>query len=395
MNARRLTFAIVAGGGTAGHLGPALAISRALEERHGGHGSVEIVCTRRDVDATVLEGAELPVHRFPGRGFARSGTLGGLASNLVTLVLLGAALAASLALLVRRRPAVVVGVGGFSCVGPSLAARLLGVPVVLVNVDAVPGAANRLVGRIAAASAAAWPGSGLPRSRVTGAPVSSAIEAAAQGVPSRIVARASLGLPEDATVVAAYGGSLGARRVNEAVLGMVEGLRGDAGASVHDGVEREEGIGIGRVHVFHVTGTRDSEWARKRADGLPAGPPGYTQVPYEHQMPTLHVATDLAISRAGAMTIAELAAVGVPALLVPLPGAPGDHQNANARLLQEAGAALIVADDQCTPERLRAEIEVLMADRARLEKMARAASNLGRPRALHDVVTLIEEMASA
>ena len=82
-------------------------------------------------------------------------------------------------------------------------------------------------------------------------------------------------------------------------------------------------------------------------------------------------------------------------MLVPLPGAPGDHQNANARLLQEAGAALIVADDQCTPERLRAEIEVLMADRARLEKMARAASNLGRPRALHDVVTLIEEMASA
>jgi UDP-N-acetylglucosamine:LPS N-acetylglucosamine transferase len=288
---------------------------------------------------------------------------------------------AALSVVARRRPSVVVAMGGYACVPTALAAVVLGVPVVLVNVDAVPGAANRLVGRFARAAAVAFEGTALPRSEVTGAPVRTAIvEGARADGAARSAARDALGLPRGRLVVAAVGGSLGSKRINEAIIVLSElwSQRSD-------------------IAVFHVVGRRDSAWAEKAAARITgqAGPGGlcYVQVPYEQQMVLFYEAADIVVARAGANTVAELAVMGMPAILVPLPGAPGDHQSANAAVLERVGAAVVVPDAQCTGPRLATEIDVLARDRERLLAMAGAARAVGRPDAVSAVAALVRTHA--
>ncbi|MDE3087637.1 MAG: glycosyltransferase, partial [Acidobacteriota bacterium] len=299
MRARR--YAVVAGGGTGGHLVPALALARALAEGRP-EGAVELVGSRRGLDATLLSGAGLPVTLLPGRGIRRRHDLSALSSNLVAVVSLGAAVVLAVALVAARRPAVVVAMGGYASVPVALAAFLLGVPVVLVNVDARPGAANRLVGRFARVAAVAFPGTALPRAVVTGVPVRPEVVAAARPTgDDRRAARRVLGVPEDRAVVGVVGGSLGARRLNEAAVTLA-------------------GLWAGRADraVYHVVGRRDASWAEAAA---PPGPgPGeeglwYRQVAFEDRMPLFYVAADVVVCRAGANTVAELATVGVPSVL--------------------------------------------------------------------------------
>jgi UDP-N-acetylglucosamine:LPS N-acetylglucosamine transferase len=179
--------------------------------------------------------------------------------------------------------------------------------------------------------------------------------------------------------VAVVGGSLGARRVNEAALTL-------AG----------RWAGRGDVAVYHVVGRRDFPWASATRAGLAPEPDGglwYHQVEYEAHMETVLRAADVLVGRAGGMTVAEAAAIGTPALLVPLPGAPRDHQTANARVLVDAGAAVLVRDEACDGERLDAELSALLAEPARLESMAKAALALGRPAATEAVAALVEDVA--
>jgi len=216
-------FALVAGGGTAGHVQPALALSRALAQTHGPE-SVELVGSRRGLERTMLADAGLPLTLLPGRGIKRRLSPRALLDNVVALAGLALAAVEAVVLVARRRPRAVVAVGGYAAVPVGLAGALLGVPVVVVNVDALPGAANRLLGRVARASAVAWPGTPLPRSVVTGAPLRPEVVAAAGAEPARPVpdpsARAALGVPDGTALVAVVGGSLGARRVNEAALAL-------------------------------------------------------------------------------------------------------------------------------------------------------------------------------
>jgi UDP-N-acetylglucosamine:LPS N-acetylglucosamine transferase len=385
VSARR--FALVAGGGTAGHLQPALAVARALVAGHG-PASVEMVGSRRGLERAVLADSGLPLTLLPGRGLSRRVAPGALVDNVVALAGLALATLEALVVVARRRPRVVVAVGGYASVPVALAAVVLGVPMVLVNVDAVPGAANRLVGRFAKAVAVAWPGTSLAHAAVTGAPVRPEVLAAvapgaarSPGAEPDPAARAALGVPVDRLLVAAVGGSLGARRVNEAVLAL-------AGAWAH----RDD------LALYHVVGRRDADWVAKKA---PVGPGGrattgalwYRQVPYEDHMERLYSAADVVVSRAGGMTVAEIALIGVPAVLVPLPGAPGDHQTANACVLVDAGAAVLVADAACTGARLAAEIEALASEPGRLGAMAKAAAALGRPDATAAIAELVDEHA--
>jgi len=364
-------FALVAGGGTGGHLVPALAVARALAAARG-PGSVELVGARRGLDAELLAGQDVPATLLPGRGIVRRLDPRSTLANAVAAAGLASALVLSLVLVARRRPAVVVAMGGFACLPVACAAACLGVPVVLVNVDAVPGAANRLVGRFARAAAVAFEGTPLARAVLTGAPVSDAVVAAAHpDRAARAAAKAGLGLPEDRTVVAAVGGSLGARRINEAVLELARRWCTRADTA-----------------LYHVVGRRDAPWTAPAAAALGDGALCYVQVPYETRMGLFYQAADVVVSRAGANTVAELAVVGVPAVLVPLPGAPGDHQRANAAVLERAGAAVTVPDAQCDGARLAGELDALTADGERLEAMRAAARALGRPDALHAVVEL-------
>jgi UDP-N-acetylglucosamine--N-acetylmuramyl-(pentapeptide) pyrophosphoryl-undecaprenol N-acetylglucosamine transferase len=239
--------------------------------------------------------------------------------------------------------------------------------------------------------------------------VAVAAERDADPSDTRSAARRYLGRPWDASVVAAFGGSLGAMRLNEAVLGLAVRWsdRGD-------------------VAIYHVVGARNAEWAAAAArellgDGPPtdgpltagppttgpptAGPPvagsasagsekiSYVQVPYEDHMELVYAAADIAVCRAGANTVAELTVTGTPAILVPLPGAPGDHQTANARVLESRGAGIVIRDDALDADRLADELDGLFADRDRLESMSKASRGLGIPDAADRVAVLAVQHA--
>jgi undecaprenyldiphospho-muramoylpentapeptide beta-N-acetylglucosaminyltransferase len=375
-------YALVAGGGTAGHLQPALAIAEALVDAGHDRGTIEFVGSERGQDRTSLEGRGFPFTLLPGRGIVRSLSLRDVVRNLGSLWELGIALVGGFRVVARARPRVVVSVGGYASLAASLAAVVRRVPLVLVNVDAVPGAANRLFGHFARASAVGWEGNPLPRAVVTGTPVRPEIAAVRRGPEDRRSARHLLGLPEDRPTVAVFGGSLGARSINGATAGLAErwGGRGDRS-------------------IYHIVGRRDWEESGGRAAGAGAmagsagGAPSVTRVPYEERMAAVYSAADVVVCRSGAMTVAELAVAGVPSILVPLPGAPGDHQTANARVLEAVGAAVLLADADCNGDALAAELDLLLADPCALDAMGRAAASLGRKDAAAAGARLVEVCA--
>ncbi len=368
-------YALMAGGGTAGHLQPALAIAEALVDRGHGRGSIEFVGSAHGQDQAALEGRGFPVTLLPGRGIVRGLAPRQLMANLAALGGLAVACARGLGIVRRARPRVVVSVGGYASLAASLGAVVLGVPLVLVNVDAVPGATNRLFGRFARASAVAWEGTRLPRAEVTGTPVRVEIALVDREPGGRSRARQTLGLPVDRLTVVVFGGSLGARHLNQVVAGLALRWKDRGDRS-----------------IFHIVGRRDWD-----GEAAPTGPDAtglhVSRVPYEDRMALVYAAADVVVCRAGAMTIAELAVAGVPSVLVPLPGAPGDHQTANARVLQRAGAAVLVADDELDAEGLDGVLTDLLTDPGQLSVMGQAAAALGRKDAAAAGAALVEGAA--
>jgi undecaprenyldiphospho-muramoylpentapeptide beta-N-acetylglucosaminyltransferase len=368
------TWAVIAGGGTAGHVVPGLAVARALVARGHPASSIHWVASQRGSEGALVTEAGFDVTLLPGRGIQRRLT----AENLGAAWGLGRAGVEATALVRSRRPAVVLAMGGWASVSCALAAEALRVPVVVAEQNAVPGAANRLVGRFAKAAAVPFPGTPLPRAVVTGNPVRADIIAVDRSDAGRAAARTALGLPPDRTVVAVFGGSLGALRLNEAALGALAAWadRGD-------------------LALRHVVGERDWSLVAERVPPLPDNGLFYQPVRYDNERALSLAAVDVAVSRAGGNTVAELAAVGVPSILVPLPNAPGDHQTANARELVDAGGALLVPDGDMTGARLVADVERLLADPDRLATMAAAARATGRRDAAEAVAALLETHARA
>jgi len=360
---------LIAGGGTAGHALPAVAVGRVLAAR--GHRDVVFIGSRRGLEARLVPEAGFAIVLLPGRGISRR-----LAwENVAAVAGLAAATLRALWLVARRRPAVVLSVGGYAGAPCAVAAVVLRAPLVLAESNAVAGAANRLVGRWARAAAVAFPGTGLPHEVLTGNPVRPEILAADTSPAGRAAARAALGLPAERFVLAVTGGSLGARRINEATV--------ELAARWH---------GRGDVAIHHVIGRRDWPDLAGRVQAEPGGL-HYQAVEYEDRMPDVLVAADLVVGRAGGTTLAELTYLGVPSILVPLPSAPGDHQTAGARRLVEAAAAVLVPDGELTGERLATEVGLLASDRARLDAMAHAAAALGHPDAAERVADLVEAHA--
>ncbi len=365
------TWAIVAGGGTAGHVLPGLAVARALVARGHPPGTVHWVGSRIGIEARLVPEAGFGVTLLPGRGIERRLSRASVAAALGLV----AAMAAGLALVARHRPAVVVALGGYASVPCAFAAVALRVPLVVCEQNAVPGAANRSLARFARAAAVSFPGTELPRARVTGNPVRPEILAVDRR-RDRDEARAALGLPLDRRVVAAFGGSLGARRINLAVV-----------AALQRWTERDD------LAVRHVVGRRDWTLVGEAAPDLDGAALVYAPVEYEDRMDLVLAAADVAVCRAGATTVAELAVVGLPSVLVPLPGAPGDHQTANARHLVDAGAAVLVPDAEFDGDRLAREVDGLLSDAEALERMSRAATRFARRDAAEAVAALVEEHA--
>ncbi|HLI15101.1 MAG TPA: UDP-N-acetylglucosamine--N-acetylmuramyl-(pentapeptide) pyrophosphoryl-undecaprenol N-acetylglucosamine transferase [Acidimicrobiales bacterium] len=365
----------ITGGGTAGHVLPALAIADALVASGVERSALRFVGSRRGMEAQLVPPRGIALTLLPGRGVVRRPT----PASAAALAGLGVALARALVLVAWHRPRAVVSLGGYAALACSLAAAALRRPLVVVNVDAVPGAVNRVTGRFARVCAVAFTGTPLPRAVVTGAPVRPEVLGVDRSPEGRACARRRLGVG-DGALVAVVGGSLGARRLNDAALDLARRLAGRSD-----------------LLLYHVAGARNLEEVgrRRAALGSPSGSVAYRLVGFEERMPELLAAADLVVCRAGASTVAELAVVGTPSILVPLPGAPGDHQRRNADALARAGGAIVLDDAACTGERLAGLVEELLEDPARLAEMSRAARTLGRPDAAAAIARLVAEVAAA
>jgi UDP-N-acetylglucosamine--N-acetylmuramyl-(pentapeptide) pyrophosphoryl-undecaprenol N-acetylglucosamine transferase len=330
---------VIAAGGTAGHVVPALAVADALRA----DGANVVFVGGERAERTLVPAAGYALETIAVEGLSRSDPLKAARAAGKALAAVGTAAR----LLRRLRPAALMGGGGYVEGPVGLAAAARRVPIVLTEADSHLGLANRLLAPLAQRVCLAFPIDGRTGERyvVTGRPVP-------PPATDRAAARARFGLADRDTCVLVFGGSLGARSINEAAI---------------------EGLAGAPYRVLHAAGTRDAASLRAR---VPAD--GYDLREYIDGFGEALLAADLCVARAGG-SIFEIAAHGRPAILVPYPHAAGDHQSANARWMTDAGAAVVIEDRELTPARLRSEIDSLLADRGRLGAMATASAALARP----------------
>ncbi|MBV9100871.1 MAG: undecaprenyldiphospho-muramoylpentapeptide beta-N-acetylglucosaminyltransferase [Candidatus Dormibacteraeota bacterium] len=356
---------LIAGGGTGGHLTPALALAQALRDADPG-GSVMVVGRRDGVAERLVTEAGLPLETLAISGVDASSPRS-VARALTQLPL---ATLAARRLVRRLEPDVVVGAGGYVCVPVVMAASAQHVPVVLLEQNAYPGRATRLLAKRAVCLAASFAETArlLPGVRVvhTGNPIRAEV---------RALVPAPLG--EACKHVLVTGGSQGARRINNAVIGCIASL-----------LQRNSDL-----RVTHQCGTLDWDVVRRAAAALPDDVRSrYEAAPFFDDIGPRIAASDVVVMRAGGSSLAECSALGRPMILVPYPHA-GGHQRHNAVPYVRDGAAIMVDDAMCTPERLQVEVEALVRDTTRWRSMAEASARCGRPDAAQRVAELVGDAA--
>lgn len=364
------TWALVAGGGTAGHLLPGLSVARALVEAGHDPATIHFVGAERGPESTMVPDAGFTVDVLPGRGIQRRLTFANVGAALDLIRALGR----GIGLVRRRRPAVVVVLGGYASAACGIGAVLCRVPLVLLEQNKKAGAVNRLLRRFAAVSVVSFEGTDLPRATVTGNPLRPEIRAMADH-PDPAGARAALGLPADRTVIVVFSGSLGSRRINDAVAGLVARW-----------AHRSD------LAIRHVIGTRDFDRFVAEAPHPPEGGLCYQVVRYEDRVHLLLDAGDLAVTRSGG-TVFELMAAGIPSILVPLPIATRGHQLANARAVAATGGAVVVLDAELDTDRLEREVEALLDRPEHLVAMRRAMRGAARIDAAERAAEAVEGAA--
>lgn len=357
-----MTRHLLAGGGTAGHVNPLLATADEIRARDAGS-EILVLGTAEGLEARLvpLRGYELSV--IPRLPFPRR-------PNTAALRFPGA-FRATIEDIVRtireRRIDVVVGFGGYAAAPAYLAARRVHIPFVVHEANARPGLANRLGARFTPFVGVAFEGTPLPHARVVGMPLRREI-AQLDRAAGREEARAALGLDPDRPTLLVTGGSLGARRIN---------------ATIHDAAPALLATGF---QILHVTGNR--------AEITDPGIPGYHLLSYCDRMDLALAAADLAVSRAGAATVSELSALGLPAVYIPYPVGNGE-QRFNARGVVDAGGAILVEDAAFVPGWVERELVPLLADPGRREEMARRAARVGARDGSGRLVDLIEASLAA
>lgn len=357
---------VLAGGGTAGHIEPALAVADALTAIDP---AVRITAlgTARGLETRLVPDRGYPLELITAVPLPRK-----LNGDLIRLPWrVRTAIRQTRAVLDGVHADVVVGFGGYVAVPAYLAARRNRVPVVVHEANARAGLANRLGARTAVRVLAAVGDCGLAGADVVGMPLRPSITGLDRAA-LRAQARAHFGLPADAPVLLVFGGSQGAASINRAVSGAAADLA-SAG-----------------VAVLHAHGPKNTLDLRAPAPGDPP----YVAVPYLSRMDLAYAAADLAVCRSGAMTVAEVSAVGLPALYVPLPIGNGE-QRLNALPIVEAGGGVLVADADLTPEFIAAEVVPLLTDASRLRAMTAAAAAVGHRDAARRVAEVVLEVARA
>jgi UDP-N-acetylglucosamine--N-acetylmuramyl-(pentapeptide) pyrophosphoryl-undecaprenol N-acetylglucosamine transferase len=356
--------AVIAGGGTGGHLYPGIAVARELLRRSP-ESVVTFAGTARGIESRIVprEGFELDLLRSAGlKGASMAAIIRGVALVPVGMV-------DGWRIISRRSPDVVIGVGGYSS-GPVVAmAALRAIPTLLLEQNAVPGVTNRILGHFVKAAAVTFDSTATHfgrRAFVAGNPVRPEFFAYAGARAER---------PAGPPRILIFGGSQGAHAINVAMVEAAPRLAASPG----------------RMAITHQTGERDLELVRDgyRRAGLEA-----RVEPFLFTMDREMTAADLIVCRAGATTIAELTAAGRPAVFVPLPTAADDHQRRNAQVLVAAGAAEVIEQKELTGERLAGLILGLAGDAARRAAMSEAARRMARPDAARVIADKVFELAA-
>lgn len=361
-------WAVIAGGGTAGHVHPALAIAGELVRRGHGSDALHFIGSSRGLEAELVPEHGYALTALPGRGITRSLSV----ENVKSALALGSAAVQSLRTLRRLKPAVVISVGGYASLPAVVAAVPLKIPIVVMEQNSVPGAANRFASRWAKVCAVSFANTELPNAVHTGNPSRPEILAVDRQNDSE-QAKRRLGVDPARRLVVAFGGSLGARRINQAIVDATDQLadRGD-------------------LSIRHVIGNRD--WDLFGGHAV-VGDLHYEPVKYERAMHDVYAAADFVISRAGATSVAEIAETGTPAVFVPLPGAPGDHQTRNAKALTDDDGGVLVLDRDLDGAKVVSLVSELLDDSERLEHLSHAARSHARPQAVQAIADLVEEHA--
>ena len=360
-----MSLFVISGGGTGGHVTPALALGEALRRRGE---DVLFVGSERGIEKRLVPEAGFELRTLDARPVIGRGPL---ARAAALLALARAALAAR-RLLRARGARLVIAVGGYASVPAALAGATARIPVVLVNTDAVPGLANRVLARLARRVFVGWPGAAAAfgaraHVEVSGVPLRDALR---QAFAAR--AREEKPRDEERMHLFVFGGSQGARQINDALVAALPALD------------------PARVAIVHQTG--ESERARVEAAYRAAGFDAVVTA-FERDMPSRYRWADLVVCRAGAISVAELALAGRPALLVPLAHVGGGEQFANARELERAGAARVLDSRRLDAESFARELVALLDDPARLREMGARAAALARPEAADQIAERCRALA--
>ena len=352
---------LITGGGTGGHVYPGITIAQAIRDKLPA-AEILFVGSRNGLEADVVPREGFALETIPLAGLPRK-----LSPRLFSAVWLAGRGFLTAGRIIRRfRPHLVIGTGGYVCGPVMLAAILARIPTAIQEQNAFPGVTNRLLGRfvqrvfLAYEEAARY----FAQSRVmlTGNPIRAAVTEV-----SRSAGAERLELDPFLTTILVVGASQGARSINEALLTSLPSL-----------------LRHPKLQILHDTGKRNFEAVEEAMAHLNLAPSMADRVhtvPYLYNIPDAYAAADLAISRAGAIGLAEMTARGLPLILVPFPYAAADHQTFNARALERRGAARVIPDGELNGERLLAELQPFLRERDTLARMSRASRAVGRPEA--------------
>ncbi len=349
---------IIAGGGTGGHVIPAVAIAQQLQSHY--NAEVLFIGTARGIENRLVPAAGFHLELITVGALNRVD----LMTRIKTLFDLPRAVVQSARMISEFRPDVMIGVGGYASGPAMLAATLMSVPMLAFEPNVIPGIANRLVAPMVSAAAVHFPATQryFRYAVVTGVPVRREFF----DIPPR-----SGGGPPTLLI---FGGSQGAHAINVALMQALPSLA----------------QAVPGLHVIHQTGEKDYEEVRTAAAGAGIS---VEVSPFIDDMPAAFARADLLLCRSGASTVAEVAAAGKPAIFVPLPTSAGDHQRHNAETLADANAARLLPQAELAGDRLAQEVASLLGDRARLVQMGAAARQFAHPHAAAEIAALAARIA--
>ncbi len=361
---------VLTGGGTGGHIYPALAVAREVS-RQNPQAAFLYIGSKQGLEAQLVPRADIPFQSVEISGLKRKLSL----DNVKTVWKFIRAVSDAKRMLREFKPDVVIGTGGYVCGPVVYAAAKLGIPTLVHEQNVVPGLTNKFLSRSASKVAVSFSESlaffPAGKTVLTGNPRATEVMHG-----NAEAGRRFLGVDASKKIVLIFGGSRGARAINEAVLAMVEHMSA-----------------FSDTHFVYVTGDVHYEKITASLKGMEGLPSNLSVLSFVHNMPDVLAATHVLVSRAGASTLAEVTALGVPSILIPSPYVTNNHQEKNARGLERAGAAQVIVERDLNGQSLLQALTELLNNQKRWEEMRKSSLSLGMPKAATDIVEQLRSLA--